>query len=92
MKKQDRATLKRVLALATDLKTADELVSDLEGLAMPRSKRWGLWDGYAGRPWSTAGIVPSELVIAKNLAEAEALESSYDQGYKLGRVLRGERI
>lgn len=68
------------LSNAKTLAEADYFLDQDERLVSPAT-RWGLWDGWSCRPYSTAGL------INQNTADYDKAESEYKQGRDLGRKL-----
>ena len=49
-----------------------------------RAECWGLFDGWAGRPHTTSGLVAE---TSKNTTQARLLESEYDAAHETGAKL-----
>lgn len=67
-------TLKGCRSLAD----AQRLLHEARGLSLARA--WGLWDGWAGRPRTTAGLGPQDKIPRQ--AKADYL-AACDEGARL---------
>lgn len=70
------AALSRILSQCCTLEAADSLLQHRQP-KFTQAARWGVWDGFTGRPWTTAGL-GTEPIDPGILAD-------YDQAYQMGR-------
>lgn len=68
-------------------KTLDEADDQLIDLVKSRAMRWGMWDGFTGRPKSLAGLAP--FVKEHEDVPAEIM-LDYKQGYEFGKGFTGK--
>ena len=69
-----------LLERCRDLATANELLMQLTPLPT-LAMRWGIWDGYSGRPESFAGLPGSEKNPKPHVI------ADYKEGREIGRRL-----
>lgn len=50
-----------------------------------RAARWGLWDGWSGRPSTTAGLILG--AVKPGNKDVQKVEDDYDEACELGRNL-----
>lgn len=72
---KERLLVKKILKQCQTLDDADAQLACLAD-EPTTATRWGIWDGWAKRPSSHAGISPDCL-------------ADYENGYRLGESLRG---
>lgn len=87
MLKLDCEELAKTLTACRTLADAEGAL-DLELDINSKPTKWGLFDGWAGRPASTAGLIPTALL---GKPEADEIEAEYGEAYSLGLGLKRSR-
>lgn len=76
MNPKSAIALNRIIGSCQTLAEADIVLQNRKP-TYTMAARWGLWDGFADRPWSVAGLskepVPDEI------------RADYDQAYQAGK-------
>ena len=98
----------QIASILAGCRTLSDAAARLEHLVPSKAERWGLWDGWAGREPSLAGL-PLMPAVGSNGAPLQAFdeygapvpaaqvcdsqaELDYNAGCAAGFVLRHERI
>ena len=74
----------KILPLCRSLDDAERRLLKLQPIQSV-AMRWGLFDGYRGRPSSLAGLCPSDREAPK------AIEMDYKEGVSIGREISMRR-